>query len=232
MTGLAARYNIKLDPTSPFIQYKAIAECPPGHFPARVYPHYATGETKKLTETLMSQDLITTYPSNGTQTITIVDTLADQHLRPTTASTARDAATRFVERIINGEYGDKKEFVILFETNNPYIERQTTATQREVNKVVKDYKLHNKGYVIKVEGVGFKCKQDVATIHSELAALVAEKWRDVAASQQGDIPPKRSIENLQFQTRDNSEVAPNQPDISEVIISGNLFQDLFDEYLP
>ena len=36
------------------------------------------------------------------------------------------------------EYGDKKEFVILFATNNPYIERQTIATQREINKILKE----------------------------------------------------------------------------------------------
>ncbi len=231
MTGLAARYDIRLNSLYPFIQYTTKEDCPPGHFPARVYPNYAVSESRKLTETLMSQDLILTFLPNSAQTITIIDTLADQHQRPTTASTARDAATRFVERIVNGEFGYKKEFIILFETNNPYIERQTIATQREVNKVLKDYKLNTKGYIVKVDGVGFKCKQDVATVHSEFAALIAEKWKTATESQAEGISPKRPIEKLQFQTRDNSLITLPQPDISEVGVSGDLFQDLFDEYL-
>ncbi len=227
MTGVAARYGIKLNLTSPFIQYTTKEDCPPGHFPARVYPNYATTESRKLTETLMSQDLIATYPPSGTNTITTVDTLADQHQRPTTASTARDAATKLVKNIIDGHYGDQKEFTVLFETNNPYIERQTIAAQREVNKVLKDYKLDNKGYIVKIEGVGFKCKQDVTTVHSELAALIAEKWKTATGE---DISPKRPIEKLQFQTRDNSSITTPWPDVSE-IGAGSWFQDFFDEYL-
>ncbi|BFD46873.1 MAG: hypothetical protein DMENIID0002_15190 [Rickettsia endosymbiont of Sergentomyia squamirostris] len=231
--GLAARYNIRLNESSPFIQYETKEECPLGYFPNRVYPNYAEGESRKLTETLMCQDLLTTYLLNDNKTITIVDTLAEQYQRPNTNSTARDAARKLVGRIIDGQYGDKKEFIILFETNNPYIERQTIATQREVNKVLKDYKLSNEGYSIKVEGVGFKCKQDVATIHSEFAALVAEKWKDAVEYQREEgISPKRSIEDLQFQTRDNAGFIPPLPDISEVSLSGNWLQDLFDEYLP
>lgn len=105
----------------------------------------------------MSQDLIKTY-FNNTSAFTIIDTLAEQHQRPNTASTTRDAAAKLVERIVNGEYADKKEFIILFESNNPYIERQTIATQREVNKLLKDSGLSNKGYLVKIEGMGFKCK--------------------------------------------------------------------------
>lgn len=198
-----------------------------------MYPNYAEGESRKLTETLMSQDSLTTYLLNDSKTITIVDTLAEQYQRPNTTSTARDAAKKLVERIIAGQYGDKKEFVILFETNNPYIERQTIATQREVNKALKDYKLSNKGYIIKVEGIGFKCKQDVATIHSEFAALVAEKWKDAVEYQREEgVSPKRSIENLQFQTRNNYGFVPPPPDISEVNLSGSWLQNLFDECLP
>jgi hypothetical protein len=181
----------------------------------------------------MSEDLLTTYLLHNGRSISIVDTLAEQHQRPNTASTARDAVKKLVERIISGEYGDKKEFVILFETNNPYIERQTIATQREANKILKDYKLSDKGYVIKVEGIGFKCKQDVATIHSEFGALIAEKWKNAVEHQkESGILPKRAIESLQFQTRDNSAPLIPEPDVSNVDLSGNFFQELFDEYLP
>ncbi|MBA2628645.1 MAG: hypothetical protein H0U78_01235 [Rickettsiaceae bacterium] len=223
MTGLAARYGIKLNPTSPFIQYTTKEDCPPGHFPARLYPNYATAESRKLTETLMSQDLITTYlPSS--HTITTVDTLADQHQRPTTSSTARDAALKLANDITAGKYGNKKDFTVLLQTNNPYIERQTLAAQREVDKVLKASKLDSR---IKVEGIGFKCKQDVATVHSELAALLAEKWKTATGE---DISTKRSIEKLLFQTRDNSSITTSWPDISEVG-TGSVLQDFFDEYL-
>lgn len=225
ITSLAARYGIKLNPTAPFIQYTTKEDCPPGHFPARLYPNYAEGESKKLTETLMSQDLIATYLTS-LNTITTVDTLAEQHQRPTTSSTARDAATKFVKRIADGEFGDQREFVILYETNNPYIERQEIATQREVNKVLKAYKL-DKSYIIKIEGVGFKCKQDVTTVHSELAALIAEKWKTATGE---NVSPKRPIEKLLFQTRDNSSITIPWPNNSEVD-TGRVFQDFFDEYL-
>lgn len=229
MFGLAERRGIKLNQLSPFVQYKIKEDCPPGYFPGRVYPNYADGESRKLTETLMSQDLISNLSNN---TVTIIDTLSDQHQRPTTASTARDVAIKFVENITNGKYGDKKEFIILFETNNPYIERQTIATQREVDKVVGNYnKLNNTQYKIKVEGVGFKCKQDVATVHSELGALVAEKWKTAVEIYPENLQLKRSIESLQFQTRDNSGSVSPMPDMSKISLSGNFFQDLFDEYL-
>jgi hypothetical protein len=125
---------------------------------------------------------------------------------------------------MSGVYGNKKEFVILFETNNPYIERQTIAAQRELDKVLKASKLDSR---IKVEGIGFKCKQDVATVHSELAALIAEKWKTATGE---DILTKRSIEKLLFQTRDNSSITTPWPDMAEVS-AGSLVQDFFDDYL-
>lgn len=233
MVSLAERFHIKLNPLSTFVQYSTKEDCSPGRFPGRVYPNYAEGENAKLTETLMSQDLITTYPPTNTQPITVVDTLADQLQRPTTATTARDAADRFVSRILNNDYGDKKEFVILFQTNNPYTERQAMATQREVNKVLEKHGLDKKGYKIQVEGVGFKCKQDVPTVHSELAALVTEKWKTGTEEmqKQENLPPKRPVETLLFQTRDNSLITSPQPDTElEVSIVG-FFQDLFDQWL-
>jgi DNA-binding transcriptional regulator YhcF (GntR family) len=98
---------------------------------------------------------------------------------------------------------------------------------------LKEYNLSNKGYIVKVEGVGFKCKQDVAVIHSEFGALIAEKWKNAVESQKElGILPKRAIESLQFQTRDNSGPIIPEPDVSDVDLSGNFFQGLFDQYLP
>ncbi len=227
MAGLAARSGIKLDPLSSFIQYATKEECPPGYFPGRVYPKYVESKGRKLTETLMSEDLLNTYPPTNVSAITTVDTLVDQHQRPTTASTARDAALKIVQDITGGKYGNKKDFAVLLQTSNPYIERQTLATQREVDKILKYYKLADKGYTVKIDGVGFKCKQDVATVHSELAALIAEKWKTATGE---DVLPKRSIEKLLFQTRDNSSITTPWPDMSEVGVR-SLLQDFFDDYL-
>lgn len=68
--------------------------------------------------------------------------------------------------------------------------------------------------------------------------MIAEKWKDAIEDQQQiingqqAISPKHFIENLQFQTRDNSWIASPQPDVSEVSLSGNFWQGLFDEILP
>ncbi len=232
MLSLAAASKIRLNSLSPFIQYKTKEASPSGYFPGRVYPNYAEGEMRKLTETLMSQDIVNTYLIDQDASVTVVDTLAQQHQRPTTTTTARDAAKDIAQRIVSGEYGSKKQFVIIFQTNNPYIERQTIAAQREASKIFKEFKLDEKGYTVKVEGVGFKCKQDVATIHSELAALVAEKYKSAAEAQaEIGVTPKRKFESLLYQTRDNSASVPPVPDISDVNLSGSVMQDFFDQFL-
>lgn len=233
--GLAEKYDIKLDASSPFIQYKTKEECPSGYHPGRIYPNYAEGESKRLTETVMSQDLISTYIADNGQDIAVVDTQSEKHNRPDTASTARDGAMRLINDIKSGKYGDRKVFNILFETNNPYIERQTIVTQREVNKVLEDQGLLNKSYLIKVDGVGSKCMQDVPMIHSELAALIAERWKNDAKDQvaAGNAEPKRPIEVLLFQ---NSEaIEQNMHDMPEIPVhqeTGGWWQDFFDKWLP
>ncbi len=78
-----------------------------------------------------------------------------------------------MEKINAGVYHYQKEFTILVVTNNPYIERQSQKTQIEVNKVLKASGLADLGYSVKVEGVGFQCKQDLPVIKSEFAVLVS-----------------------------------------------------------
>ena len=213
MIYLAQFYNIKLNSTEPFIQYKSKDECPPDRFPNRLYANYDVSETSRLTETLMARDLLRTYSSTSTKNINIIDTSAQEQDRPNTTSTARDAAVRLVQRIISGEYGEKKIFVILFCTNNPYIERQKLATQQQVNQILEKYGLAAKGYEIKIEGVGYSCKQQLSIVHSELGALIAEKWRTAAVDLEQSLgkKPKRDIKTLLFQTRDKAIIIPAQP---------------------
>ncbi len=235
---LAKINDIKLDVSTPFYECYKKESCLPGRYPGRVYPNYAPGEEKKLTETLMAKDIINTYPLTSNNSINVVNTRSDGCSRPNTASTARDAAEEFVASIIanNGAGGaQQKEYKILLQTNNPYIERQTIATQREYDKKLKEHGFDVNGHTIVIEGIGFGCKQDVATVHSESAALMSEKWQqtNLRLSEQG-IEPKRDIKTLLYQTRNNNcsndiQSFPEVQQTSSTIIG--YIQDFFDKFL-
>ena len=181
----------------------------------------------------MSYDLLRTFSHNNASKIYIIDTSAEEEeSRPNTASTARDATERLVKRILAKEYGEKKRFVILFCSNNPYIERQTLTTQQEVNQVLEKYELTAKSYQIKIEGVGCSCKQELAVVHSELGALIAEKWRVAVddINQSLGLNSKRDMKNLLFQTRDKNKIVPDPPKIHNNCFN-NLIKSWFDMYL-
>ncbi|WP_316352975.1 hypothetical protein [Candidatus Trichorickettsia mobilis] len=217
---LAEQTGIKLNESQPLIQYKTKEDCPAGRLPGRLYPNYADEEERKLTETTMAQDLFKKYIDLDTS-FEIIDTDLLESQRPTTATTVRETVEFLVKQILQGTYGAQKEFIILFQTNNPYIERMTIAAQREANEVFKKYHLQEQGYSIKIDGVGFACKQDVVTVHSELAALMAEKWKQAFQDEENAA---EYIKTLLFQTRDNNfidepmpvEITGNQLNLNEV----------------
>ena len=215
MKYLADFYNIKLNPSEPFIHYKTRPECPLDRWPNRIYANYDPNEPLKLTETLMSHDLLRTFVDHSASQMHIIDTLAEQTNRPNTTSTARDAAERVVKRILAGDYGEKKTFVILFWTNNPYIERQTLATQRQVNQVLEKYNLKTKSYHIQIEGVGYSCKQPPIVVHSEIGSLLSEKWRNAVVEMEQSLrwKPKRTLTDLLSQSRNHDVIVPKQPEI-------------------
>ncbi|WP_425361924.1 hypothetical protein [Candidatus Tisiphia endosymbiont of Mystacides longicornis] len=233
MGSLAKSYNIVLELTQPFIQYTTKEECPAGFFPGRVYPNYATTDETKLTESLMSEDLLNNFLNKEQRSSAeVINTeLGNNNARPNTATTAYDAAVTLVDKILSGGLGEQKDYVILFISNNPYIQRQTIATQREVDKILQKYGLDKKGYHIEVEGVGFSSKQDVPTIHSELACLIAELWKNhnlLVSNEAG-----HSIEKLLFQTRQDLAIIPPMPEVKEenVGIIGQMVlwtQDVWD----
>ncbi|XVN43107.1 MAG: hypothetical protein RCG15_02105 [Candidatus Rickettsia vulgarisii] len=128
---LAKTNNIELNPNEPFIIYKTPQECPKGFFSERTYPNYLNPNVSKLTESLMAKDLSKFLNNKAT----VIDTRSENNQRPNTSTTARDAALELVMKIQKGNFDEQKEFHILFVTNNPYIERQTISTQREVDKV-------------------------------------------------------------------------------------------------
>ena len=214
MMDLARFYNIKLNASKPFVEYENQRECPQGRFPKRIYANYDdTNETMKLTETLISQDLLKTYSNHNTEKINVIDTRAHKQDRPDTASTARDAAERLIRRILAGEYGEQKIFNILLCTNNPSIERQALAAQRQVDQMLEKYGLTEEDFQIKIEGVGFSCSQSLATVHSEFGALITEKYKHAIADIEKTLRkgPKRDIHRLLLQTRDKHIVVPSQP---------------------
>ncbi|MCC8417457.1 MAG: hypothetical protein LN588_02910 [Rickettsia endosymbiont of Bryobia graminum] len=219
---MAKNNNIELYPNEPFTKYKNDEECPKGFFLGRTYPKYLDHSSSKITESLMSIDL-SKFLNNK---VTIIDTKAENNQRPNTSTTAHDAAIDLVKKIKNGDFGDQKEFIILLETNNPYIERQIIDTQRAVDKVLKDLELDKQGYKIVVEGVGFANKQDTIAIHSELPALLAEKYK-------ADSNDKYKIEDLLYQTRPNNETLDSTlPLIGDVHLTiFDRVQAIFDNYL-
>ncbi|CAF2993533.1 unnamed protein product [Rotaria sp. Silwood2] len=224
---LADKNNIKLDPDKPFIEYQQPQECPKGLFPGRVYPNYANSPSKKLTESLMGMDLINSFLNNKA---TIIDTVSINHQRPNTMSTARDAIKPLIKKILNGEFGEQKEFDILLISNQPYVKRQELGAATAINVELEQH--HIEGYNIQVVGVGFSNKQDIPTIHSEMAALLAELYKHHYHPIKA--PNKYVIEALLFQTRPSyPEVEFTPPAIKEITIISQIkmsLQNMFDNY--
>ena len=171
----------------------------------RSYLNYAPDETSKLTETLMSLDLLEEFGLN----YHIVDTIHHESaMRPNTQSTAKDTAERFIKEVIDGKYGGTTEFNLLAVSNNPYINRQAIAVQREFNKIIEAHGLADK-IIVKIHGVGFQCLQGVTTIHSELGALISELFVDAYSAD--------NIDTLMFRTRDNDMDIPEMPTLGDNI---------------
>jgi hypothetical protein len=228
--ALAESYGIKLNPDKPFIEYTK-ETAPQGYFAERTYPNYASLEQKKLTESLMAADLGQKFLKGKAK---LIDTQSGAGgIRPDTAATARDAAESLIQKILKEklppELDQQKKFTILLVSNNPYIERQTIATQREVDKLLVTSKLDQQGYSIKIDGVGFRSTQDVATIHSELAALSAEKYKNSHPAEPVIDSFRHQINELLSQTRNYKEVGefPGTSSLESLIGS---FEDVFDHW--
>lgn len=203
IAALAKQFSIALKSDSPFIVHKSMAETPYGRKLNKLYPNYEQENNGKITESLMVQGLLREL--NQEKKVSIITTsLQINGTRPTTATTVNTATRRLVQKIKNGDFGNKKHFFILLQSNQPYVERQTITAQQEVDKVLSEYELDKDGYQITIDGMGFKCKEAIYLIHSVFGALMAEKW----GAAQG-TPGKRDIKDLLFQTRKcNAVIAP------------------------
>lgn len=154
---------------------------------------------KQPTETLAAKDILEFLEIKD---IEVLDTKANGDIRPTTSSTVKDAVDNLIQKIDAGEFGPQKKFVILLQTNNPYVERQTLVAQREVNKALVERGVSAEGYQITIKGIGAPCVQDIKVINSELGALIAEKWTNVSGGEDSSY--------LLFQTRGRDEVNNEQ----------------------
>jgi len=188
---LAQKFNVRLNTDNPFITYKTKDECPQGRFPLRTYPNYQQSDSK-ITETHMAQDLIKTV--FGNDNYSIIDTKGE-FTRPTTISTAVDAALKIADQLKTQE----KTIHILLQSNQPHVKRMELATQRTFEQVFKENGINCK---VIVEGVGYQSPQNVSLIHSELATLITEAYKNYITG--NTTHPKREIENLLYQSRDNN----------------------------
>jgi hypothetical protein len=174
-----------------------------------------------LSETLMASDLLHKYFE---EPVAVIDTASQDGQRPNTVGGARDGTERLAGRILKGEFGDQKLFILYLQSNQPYVKRQEIATQRAVNEVLREKGLEH--ITVIINGAGFANKQTIQVAHSELGALISEQYL-AAGGDKFSIP----IGSLLFSSRDKaSAVAPMPPvEGGELTITG-MFQHFFDSY--
>ena len=185
---LATTNNIKLDG----FEERVVAGS------SRTYPKYAEGETKKLTETLMAKAIYKeTFGSEIAEDQVIDSKAYPSESRPTTTKAAVDITReKLLQRIRNQEFTETP--LIMIVSNQPYADRQTLSTERAALEEMRKNVFNTE---ISFEGVGDSCEVGVTAIHSELGALVNEKYMKALMQQK---MPEQLLENpdqLSFQRR-------------------------------
>lgn len=190
MLKIAEKNNIKIDAKKPFITRNVLGS-------PRTYINYHSGETKKLTETLMMAEIYENIFAKNE--VTLIDDISKKH-RPTTESTVENIAkyvfqNRFAE---DGDLKDQAEIVIMIISNQPYCERQKLTTKRVVEKIV-HHKISKK---IIFDAVGESAlNSGVKSIHSEFAALMAEKFWQYTKKTAHNVKRKRVPQKMIFSSR-------------------------------
>jgi hypothetical protein len=211
MLDLARKHKIDLVVGREVIKYENKEECPFGRLPGRTYLNYKDPKGLKVTESMMAVDLLEKFGLFAE----VVDTKSDGAARPNTATTALDAANQLAQNAQDGKYENneivgnaQKSIHVLYQSNNPYIERQGMSTQSKLNKVFIEKKLS--GYFVDLDWIGFGNKQDVATISSEFGAFVYESY----------LLSFGEASTLTYQGRDLMvEVGP-MPDLTGIALEG------------
>lgn len=194
---LANKHGIHLNQTAPFIIKNG-----------RTYANSIDG--KKLTETMMAQDLLENFLSEH-QIITVDTVTHEGGDRPNTSTTAFDAAKKIIalfddtsntttERVLHG----------LTISNQPFAFRQKLAAQQAADEASKDSNIK-----IILDVAGAQAQTSVVIIHSELGALFAEMHRSSAPGS------TRSYTDLLFQSRNRDSDVPPMPDLSTIDCMGS-----------
>jgi hypothetical protein len=194
MMKLAKKHHIAINTLVPFSTVNG-----------RTYLNYEDPKGIVLNETLMSQDILEEF---GMDAYVVDSSAKNNGNRPDTATTARDMVNVLLQEINDHKYGDKTHFDLFLQSNNPYIKRQELTVQYEVNKILHEKGLDKK-YSITIHGMGFKNKQDVVQVHSELAALIYEMYKaSDSAECHNTCSIKRDIKDLLFSTREEHIIPP------------------------
>jgi hypothetical protein len=175
---LAQKHEIKYDQKNPF---KLIN--------GQQYLNYLPTEPRKLTETYILKDKYKKIFGSELPENWIIDTKQQNNERPTTYTTALDAADLMLK-----QHKDK-ELHIRIISNQPYIDRQAVIVQTAINEKISEAKRFDLS--VKVYGTGAAFSSQLKDIHSELGALIGEQYKVIIQK----IGAKRDSKSLMFQSR-------------------------------
>jgi hypothetical protein len=175
---LAQKHGIKYDQKNPF---KLIN--------GQQYLNYLQGEFRKLTETDILKDKYKKIFGSELPANWIIDTKQQNNERPTTYTTALDAAELMLK-----QHKDK-ELHIRIISNQPYIDRQVVIVQAAINEKINE--ANRSDLSVKVHGTGAAFSSQIKDIHSELGALIGEQYKVIIQK----IGAKRDSKSLMFQSR-------------------------------
>lgn len=203
LKSLAQKHSIPLNPDEPFIIKGG-----------RTYANSLDG--RKLTETMMAQDLLEQFLS-GHQITTIDTTTQAGSDRPNTSTTAFDAA----KAIIAHPFVDTTDHTATAPTilhgltisNQPYVTRQKLSAQQATDKATQGSTTR-----IVLDGSGVEAKTSVSVIHSELGAMISEMYNAA------HVESTRELQTLLFQSRNNDSGVPQMPDLSAIDCTGVAFE--------
>lgn len=167
--NLANKHQIKFDKNQPFISRDVSGK-------TRTYMNYEVVETRKVTETIMMQELYKDI--FGNKKFTTIDDISDSY-RPTTQSTVENITKNIFQKRFsnNRDLSNKSKIVIMIVSNQPYSKRQKLTTQRVVNKIL-HHKISKKIIFDEIGKPAFNAP--ISTIHSEFAALISEQfWQHI-----------------------------------------------------
>ncbi len=189
MIKIANKNNIKINNERPFI-VKSVLGRP------RTYINYHSSEARKLTETLMIDEMYENIV--GKNEATLIDDHKKNYCLTTEGAVGNVAKYIFQDRLEEGDLKDKSQVAVMIISNQPYCERQKLTTERIFDKVL--HRNINKKIIFDAAG---ESASNILTkrIHSEFAALMAEKFWQYTKKTSHTAKRKRSPQKMIFSRR-------------------------------